>query len=155
MATQITPKRIKSIQKEVQKALSNIHQGNDIADEIQDIQLIEDEEDASYYSDSKTKKTKESKKSTIEETLELWKQKVSIYEIAKQRKLTPQTIYNHFTKLIQMEIVQLSDILPEDKISDLKAAFKEFKGESLGEIKEIHGDKFSWDELRLYKASLN
>jgi len=117
--------------------------------------LVEDEEDASYYSDSKTKKTKESKKSTIEETLELWKQKVSIYEIAKQRKLTPQTIYNHFTKLIQMEIVQLSDILPEDKISDLKAAFKEFKGESLGEIKEIHGDKFSWDELRLYKASLN
>jgi len=117
--------------------------------------LVEDEEDASCYSDSKTKKTKESKKSTIEETLELWKQKVSIYEIAKQRKLTPQTIYNHFTKLIQMEIVQLSDILPEDKISDLKAAFKEFKGESLGEIKEIHGDKFSWDELRLYKASLN
>jgi uncharacterized protein YpbB len=86
--------------------------------------------------------------------LELWKQNLSIYEIAKQRKLTPQTIYNHFTKLIQMEIVQLSDILPEDKISELKAAFKDFKGESLGELKEIHGDKFSWDELRLYKASL-
>jgi uncharacterized protein YpbB len=87
--------------------------------------------------------------------LELWKQNLSIYEIAKQRKLTPQTIYNHFTKLIQMEIVQLSDILPEDKISDLKAAFKDFKGESLGELKEIHGDTFTWDELRLYKASLN
>ncbi|WP_445713736.1 helix-turn-helix domain-containing protein [Flavobacterium sp.] len=117
--------------------------------------LVEDDEDVSYYSDSKKKKTKEPKKSTIEETLELWKQNVSIYEIAKQRKLTPQTIYNHFTKLIQMEIVQLSDILPEDKISDLKLAFKEFKGESLGELKEIHGDKFSWDELRLYKASLS
>jgi hypothetical protein len=117
--------------------------------------LVEDDEDVSYYSDSKKKKTKEPKKSTIEETLELWKQNVSIYEIAKQRKLTPQTIYNHFTKLIQMEIVQLSDILPEDKISDLKAAFKEFEGESLGELKEIHGDKFSWDELRLYKASLS
>ena len=99
--------------------------------------------------------TKELKKSTIEDTLDLWKQNLSIYEIAKQRKLTPQTIYNHFTKLIQMEIVQLSDILPEDKISELKAAFKDFKGESLGELKEIHGDKFSWDELRLYKASLN
>jgi uncharacterized protein YpbB len=117
--------------------------------------LVEDDEDVSYYTDSKKKKTKEPKKSTIEDTLELWKQNLSIYEIAKQRKLTPQTIYNHFTKLIQMEIVQLSDILPEDKISDLKAAFKDFKGESLGELKEIHGDKFSWDELRLYKASLN
>ncbi len=116
--------------------------------------LVEDEDDVSYYSDSGKKKTKEPKKSTIEDTLELWKQNLSIYEIAKQRKLTPQTIYNHFTKLIQMEIVQLSDILPEDKISDLKAAFKDFKGESLGELKEIHGDKFSWDELKLYKASL-
>ena len=116
--------------------------------------LLEDDEDVSYYTDSKKKKTKEPKKSTIEDTLELWKQNLSIYEIAKQRKLTPQTIYNHFTKLIQMEIVQLSDILAEDKISELKAAFKDFKGESLGELKEIHGDKFSWDELRLYKASL-
>ena len=116
--------------------------------------LVEDDEEVSYYTDSKKKKTKEPKKSTIEDTLELWKQNLSIYEIAKQRKLTPQTIYNHFTKLIQMEIVQLSDILAEDKISELKAAFKDFKGESLGELKEIHGDKFSWDELRLYKASL-
>ncbi len=117
--------------------------------------LVEDDEEVSYYTDSKKKKTKEPKKSTYEDTLELWKQNVSIYEIAKQRKLTPQTIYNHFTKLIQMEIVQLSDILPEDKISDLRAAFKAFKGESLGDLKEIHGDKFSWDELKLYKASLN
>jgi len=36
----------------------------------------------------------------------------------------------------------------------LKAAFKDFKGESLGELKEIHGDTFTWDELRLYKASV-
>ena len=79
---------------------------------------------------------------------------MTIFEIAKQRKLTPQTIYNHFTKLIQMEIVQLSDILPNDKIAELTAAFKDFKGESLGELKEIHGDKFSWDELRMFKASL-
>jgi hypothetical protein len=116
--------------------------------------LVEDDEEVSYYNDSKKKKTKEPKKSTYEDTLELWKQNLSIYEIAKHRKLTPQTIYNHFAKLIQMEIVQLSDILPEDKISDLKAAFKDYKGDSLGELKEIHGDQFSWDELKLYKASL-
>ena len=101
------------------------------------------------------KKTKEPKKSTTEETLLLWKQNLSIQEIAKERKLTPQTIYNHFAKLIELEVVQLSEILPEDKITQLKAAFKDFKGESLGELKEIHGDTFSWDELRLYKASLN
>jgi uncharacterized protein YpbB len=112
------------------------------------------DEDEEYYSESNKKKTKEPKKSTIEETLVLWNQNLSLYDIAKQRKLTPQTIYNHFAKLIQMEMVQLSDLLPEDKISDLKVAFKDFKGESLGELKEVHGDHFSWDELRLYKASL-
>lgn len=116
--------------------------------------LVDDDDEVSYYTDSKKKKTKEPKKSTYEDTLELWKQNLSIYEIAKHRKLTPQTIYNHFAKLIQMEIVQLSDVLPEDKISDLKAAFKDYKGDSLGELKEIHGDQFSWDELKLYKASL-
>ncbi len=115
---------------------------------------LAEEEEEGYYSDSNKKKTKEPKKSTLEETLLLWNQKLSLYDIAKQRKLTPQTIYNHFAKLIQMEMVQLSDLLPEDKIEALKDAFKDFKGESLGELKEVHGDHFSWDELRLYKASL-
>lgn len=116
--------------------------------------LMEEDEDVSYYEDPKKIKKKEPKKATIEITLEFWAQGLSIPEIAKQRKLTPQTIYNHFTKLIQMETVALADILPEDKIIALAAAFKNFTGESLGELKEIHGDTFSWDELRLYKASL-
>lgn len=117
--------------------------------------LIDDEdEDVSYYEDPKKKKKKEPKKATVEITLELWMQGNSIHDIAKQRKLTPSTIFNHFTKLIQMETVELADILPEDKIVALAAAFKNFKGESLGELKEKHGDAFSWDELRLFKASL-
>lgn len=114
--------------------------------------LVEEDDDASYY-EPKMKKKKEPKKATIEETLELWKQNLSIHEIAKQRKLTPGTIFSHFTKLIQMEVIQLHDILPDDKIAALREAFYDFKGESLGELKEIHGDKFSWDELKLFKAS--
>jgi uncharacterized protein YpbB len=117
--------------------------------------LIDDEDDdVSYYEAPKKKKKKEPKKATVEITLELWMQGNSIYDIAKQRKLTPSTIFNHFTKLIQMETVELADILSEDKIIDLAAAFKDFNGESLGELKEKHGDAFSWDELRLFKASL-
>ena len=116
--------------------------------------MEDDDDDVSYYEDPKKKKKKEPKKATVEITLELWMQGLSIYDIAKQRKLTPSTIFSHFTKLIQMETVELVDILPEDKIVALAAAFKDFTGESLGELKEIHGDKFSWDELSLFKASL-
>ncbi|UOK43123.1 MULTISPECIES: helix-turn-helix domain-containing protein [Flavobacterium] len=112
-----------------------------------------DDDDTSYYK-PKAKKEKQPKKATIEETLELWKQNHSIHEIAKLRKLTAGTIFSHFTKLIQMEALQLSDILPDDKIAALREAFYDFKGESLGELKDIHGDKFTWDELRLYKATL-
>lgn len=115
--------------------------------------LVADEEEVSYY-DTPKKKTKEPKKATIEQTLELWKQNLSIHEIAKQRKLTPGTIFSHFTKLIQMEALQLSDILPEEKIEALRLVFKDYQGESLGELKDRHGDTFTWDELRLYKATL-
>jgi uncharacterized protein YpbB len=116
--------------------------------------LVEEAEDVSYYEDPKKEKIKEPKKATIEITLEFWMQGLSIPDIAKQRKLTSSTIFNHFTKLIQLETVELADILPEDKINSLAVAFKDFTGESLGELKEIHADKFSWDELRLFKASL-
>jgi len=117
------------------------------------VTLIEDEDDIERYT-SKKKKTKEPKKSTYEETLELWTQNLSIAEIAGIRKLTVGTVYTHFSKLIQMEAIEISDVLPQDKLKKLASAFKEYSGEGLGEIKEKYGDEFSWEELRLYKAVL-
>jgi len=118
------------------------------------ITLVEDDFDANRYASKKTSKTKEPKKSTVQETFELWQQKNSIKEIAAIRKLTPQTIYGHFAKLIESEQVQLSAILPEDKIDALSKVFKGFKGESLVELMEKYGDKFTWNEMRMYKASI-
>jgi hypothetical protein len=108
--------------------------------------------DVSYY-EPKTKKPKESKKPTIEITLDFWKEKISVSQIASKRKLTETTIYSHFAKLIQQEYIAIEDVLPEEKIKKLKVLFKYFKGESLSELKETVGDKFSWEELKLYKAS--
>jgi hypothetical protein len=118
------------------------------------ITLVEDDFDADRYASKKTSKTKEPKKSTVQETFEFWQQKNSIKEIAAIRKLTPQTIYGHFAKLIEAEQVQLSAILPEDKIDALSKVFKGFKGESLVELMEKYGDKFTWNEMRMYKASI-
>jgi hypothetical protein len=118
------------------------------------ITLVEDDFDADRYASKKTSKTKEPKKSTVQETFELWQQKNSIKEIAGIRKLTPQTIYGHFAKLIEAEQVQLSEVLPEDKIEALSKVFKGFKGESLAELMEKHGDKFTWNEMRMYKAGI-
>jgi uncharacterized protein YpbB len=116
---------------------------------------------AKDYSETFSKKTKskkakstEPKKSTIEITLELWKQNLSVEEIAAKRKLTVSSIYSHFTKLIQMEAITISDIMSDEKIAALEEAFKGYNDEGLGILKEKYGNQFSWEELRLFKVSL-
>ena len=85
----------------------------------------------------------------------MWQQKNSIKEIANLRKLTPQTISNHFAKLIQIKAMTISDVYPEDKIQELEDAFHGYTEESLNGLKEKYGNKFTWDELKIFKASLN
>ena len=119
------------------------------------VTLIEDEKDLQRYTAKKKGDSKAPKKSTVEETYELWIAKNSIQDIATIRKLTPQTIESHLVKLIQSKKVNVQDILPDDKITELSEAFKHYKEESLTGMKEQFGDKYSWDELRMFKASLN
>ena len=116
--------------------------------------LIEDDlDDERYLPKKKTKSS--TKKTTVEETYDLWKQNNSIAEIASIRVLTKQTIYGHFVKLIQSEKVAIEDIIPLDTLDELAAAFKGYKEESLNALMEKYGDKFSWEEARMFKASLN
>ena len=102
----------------------------------------------------KKKKAKEPKKSTVQETYELWQQHNSIQEIAKIRVLTPQTIQGHLAKLIEAKTISISDVFSENKIKELAAAFEGYNEETLNALKEQVGEKFTWGELRLFKASL-
>ena len=117
------------------------------------VNLIEDDLDEERYLPKK--KTKSStKKTTVEETYDLWKQNNSIAEIASIRMLTKQTIYGHFVRLIQTEMVAIEDLIPSDKLDQLAAAFEGYKEESLNALMEKYGDTFSWEEARMFKASL-
>jgi ABC-type phosphate/phosphonate transport system substrate-binding protein len=69
--------------------------------------------------------------------------------------LTPQTIYGHLGKLIQAGTITIQEVMPRDTIEQLTEVFYGYKEESLNSLKEQVGDKFTWDELRLFKASLN
>jgi uncharacterized protein YpbB len=119
------------------------------------VNLIEDEKDLERYTSKKKETAKEPKKSTVQETYELWLQKKSINEIAEIRKFTQETILSHLTKLIQNQTISVKDVLPEDKILELAEAFKGYKEESVTGLKTQYGDKFSWEELRMFKAGLN
>ncbi len=116
------------------------------------INLIEEDEIIERYKNKKEKK--EIKKTTIEQTYELWQQNISIEEIVMIRKLSIQTIYTHFTKLIENKSIVISDILPDDKILILESVFKHQNAASLNTIKEEVGEQFTWEELKMFKASL-
>lgn len=118
------------------------------------VTLIEDDYDVERYTSKKNSKTKEPKKSTVQETYELWQQNNSIKEIAAIRKLTEQTIGGHLAKLIESETINIATILPEDKILELAKAFEGYTEDSLNPLKEKYGNTFTWDELKMFKASL-
>ena len=109
------------------------------------------------YSSKKFVKNDEKgiKKTTVEETYDLWLEKNSVEDIARIRKLSVQTIETHLVKLIQAKKIEISDVLPYDKILALREAFQFYQEESLGPLKEKYGDEFTWDELKMFKASIN
>ncbi|MGA9637363.1 helix-turn-helix domain-containing protein [Flavobacterium sp.] len=119
------------------------------------VTLIEDEADANRYTSKKKGDKKEPKKSTVQETYDLWLQKNTIKEISAIRKLTQETILSHLTKLIHAKTITINDVLSGDKIQELTEVFHGYKEESVSPLKEKYGDKFSWEELRMFKASLN
>ena len=116
--------------------------------------LVEDINQVSLY-EPKKKDKKEAKKPTTQITYELWIEKNTIEQIAAIRKLTVGTILGHFIKLIQDKAVTIDQIMPSEKIKGLAKAFENYTEESLNPLKEQVGDAFSWDELKIYKASLN
>lgn len=116
--------------------------------------LVEDFDQVSLYKPVKKEK-KETKKPTTQISYELWIEKNTIEQIAEIRKLSVGTILGHFIKLIQDKAVTIQEIMPLDKIATLSKAFENYTEESLNPMKEKLGDAFTWDELKVFKASLN
>lgn len=118
------------------------------------ITLIDDDKDAERYA-TKKPAGKETKKTTVQLTYELWLEKKTIQEIAIIRKYNQETILSHLTKLIQSQAITISEVVDEAKLVELTEAFSGYQEESVSPLKEKYGDKFTWEELRMFKASLN
>lgn len=114
----------------------------------------EDEENVSVKKSATAKATKEPKKSTYEVTLELIRENKSLSEIAATRVMSEGTIVSHFVKLIKMGDLQLDEVMSTDRISQLADIFEGYAELSLTPLKEKVGETFTWDELKLFRASL-
>jgi len=101
----------------------------------------------------KAKKEKKEKRSTYLQTLDLIQEGLTIEQIARKRQLSPNTINSHFMNLIKAEEIELRDVMPEERIRELEYYFDGYTENSLTPLKEQLGDKVTWEELKLYRAS--
>ena len=95
---------------------------------------------------------------TISETHALYKSGLSIEEIAKKRGLKTGTIATHIGSLFVQKRIPSSDLnkfVPLERVEIIKNAFTEIgSAEALRPIKDLLGDDFSYDEIRLVGAVL-
>jgi hypothetical protein len=78
---------------------------------------------------------------------------MKIDDIARSRQLSETTIYGHLTQLIRAEKIELSEVMTESRIKEIRSLLGNVEGTSLSQIKSQIGDLITWDELRIYQAS--
>ena len=89
--------------------------------------------------------------STYDQTRQLLQQGLTVDEVAKRRGLARSTIYAHLERILQeWEDIDLRPMLPSpERFEKIKAAFSQTDGTLLSPVKEILGDDYSFDEIRI------
>ncbi|OGI72695.1 hypothetical protein A3J61_00180 [Candidatus Nomurabacteria bacterium RIFCSPHIGHO2_02_FULL_38_15] len=106
------------------------------------------------------KENNKNKLATATVTLNLWNEGMDVHEIAKARKLTPQTIWGHIEDLVldgkithpalgRLMTDKIKKILP--KISE---AFKKLNTDKLTPIHEHFKGEYTYDEIRIVRILL-
>ncbi len=89
-------------------------------------------------------------------TLRLLQQGLTIDEIARERGFAPNTIMSHLERIAAAgEPVPLAHLLPPpERIAQITAAINAAGDERLAPVKELLGDDYAYDEIRLVRLSL-
>ncbi len=98
---------------------------------------------------------KQQKSLTTQVTFDLYKQGLSIREIAARRGLAPSTISSHLERLImEGETVVLDSLMSPQKQQRIRQVCLEMDTELLTPLKEKLGEDYSYEEIRLVRAQL-
>lgn len=90
---------------------------------------------------------------TLEETLGLYRQGMTIQQIASTRNFAPGTIVSHMEKLIMAgKIDSIDDWVDAQKQNAIQKAISDVGSEYLSPIKEKLGDDCQYDEIKLVRA---
>ncbi|MGQ3686183.1 MAG: DNA helicase RecQ [Candidatus Loosdrechtia sp.] len=92
---------------------------------------------------------------TIQMTLELNRQRLTIQEIAQKRNLAVSTIASHLEKLIlDGENISIDNHVAPEKQPHIKQALHELGTKFLNPVKEKLGDGYTYEEIRLVRAKM-
>jgi ribonuclease D len=95
----------------------------------------------------------EKKPDTKSESLRMYKEGMSISQIAKERNLTNQTIEGHLAHFVHTGDIAVTELVTADKVARIEPALKSFeKGGSLTSIKEKLPPDITYGEIRLVLA---
>jgi len=108
-------------------------------------------EKRSSTADKKDKEIKQ-RVDTKAETYRLYKEGMTIADIAKTRSFTPQTIEGHLAHYIQNGSISIEELLPRDKIIAMEPVMKDYTGGPITPIKERLGNEISYGDIRLFIA---
>ena len=107
---------------------------------------------------SEGRKLKEKKLNTYEKTRALVKKQLSIEEMAKERGFVADTILNHLEKLkqdgVELDLEYLKIGVPPERLNRIYNAFKKSGDTKLTPVKEMLGDGYSFDELKVARLFL-
>ncbi len=99
-------------------------------------------------------RTKQPKGESKNISLELFKQGLSVEKVAKERGYAVSTIEGHLAQCITDKTLDISEVLPKEKLKKGLKLIKENNFEGLSDLKSIAGDEFTYGELRMLVNSI-
>jgi hypothetical protein len=95
------------------------------------------------------------KPDTRAESFRLFKEGMTTVEIAQIRTLTRQTIEGHLAHYVEQGLIDIRELISNDKIEMMEPLVRDYDGGTINPIKEKLGDHISYGEIRLMIAWLS
>lgn len=105
--------------------------------------------------EEKPKKDKSEKADTKKVSLDMFKNGLSISEIAKTRNFVETTIQGHLAHYIPTGEIKITDLISQETYDELKTIMQQTPFDNLSDLKSKIDGKFTYNDIRLVANDLN
>jgi hypothetical protein len=143
--------KISEENRQIYDFIDNLHQINLILDENFDRGKTKSNKKSQEITGPVLKEKKNKKLSpSVLASYELFKEGYSFAEIGSRRELKEETVIQHIVEAMRSgEYINLDRIIPREKQESIVNASVSLNTKKLTPIKEVLGERYSWDEIKL------